>query len=334
MNNLSRRLVAVAAVLVAVGVASLVGGVRAGHAATAFTITLDQFVADDVNTVSQVSTGGAIGYHVFVQNTGDSNTTHVQIIVTSDSATFLDANDPNCAAAGGNQNQMVCVPLGGTMNPGDTYSVDFRFSAPKSAGTVHTTAAVVIAAQSVGGKNHGTNGTTIVQDPPPPSLGLPTTVVADTSLDNTFLRGHGNASAGGPQNFSLTLPQGLLGNPFAIAVGIHNQAGGSFCGTCLSTFTTLTIPTASLVGVGTPFGTTNPYTWNMSAPYPSGFKLHFVWHQDDNGNFVQVPSCASLVGNAPTADDPLCWDSLQQLSNKKIVQATGRGLENGNGGFG
>jgi hypothetical protein len=103
------------------------------------------------------------------------------------------------------------------------------------------------------------------------------------------------------------------------------------------TFTTLSIPRGNLVSnpLNPFFDGTNvaPFTWNMSAPYPNGFKLHFVWHQDDNGNLVQVPSCAS-IGGAPTAADPFCWDTLQQITNKKIVSATGRGLENGSGGFG
>jgi hypothetical protein len=73
----------------------------------------------------------------------------------------------------------------------------------------------------------------------------------------------------------------------------------------------------------------------MSASYPSGFQLkNGVWHLDDTGHFEFIPPCATLTGNAPTTAEPVCWDTLQQVNNKKIVQATGRGLENGSGGFG
>jgi hypothetical protein len=106
----------------------------------------------------------------------------------------------------------------------------------------------------------------------------------------------------------------------------------------------VTIPAASLVTLpGNVFydGTNvYPYNWAMNAQYSSGsnFKLTGVVHIEDNGDFNQVPSCASLVspsnpnGN-PTADDPLCYDTKDQLSNKKQLVATGRGLENGSLGW-
>jgi hypothetical protein len=80
----------------------------------------------------------------------------------------------------------------------------------------------------------------------------------------------------------------------------------------------------------------NPYGWSISAKYPSGFKLTKLVHVNDNNVSENVPSCASIIPEqAPTLGQPLCWDTLnQQNGNNKIVTATGRGLENGQFGFG
>jgi hypothetical protein len=330
MTRPSSRFLAASSVVGAVIVASLVGGVGTGHASTSFEVSITPLIANPGgDAIPEVSYGGKIGYEVIVHNADTSNTTHVQVIVDVPSATFFDASDPNCAAAKGNPSEMICIPTGGTINAGATYTVDFRFTAPTSGSSVTATPSVSIAAKTQG--NPGNNGTTV-------ATGAPVTVDlnADPSKDDTFLRHGENASADGPQNFKTQLPPTLLGDPFGLELGIHNQTG-TICPTCLGAFTELTIPAASLVGAGTPFGTTNPYGWTMKASAPPSFKLNGVFHIDDNGNGANtpIPACAD-IGGAPTVGDPVCYDTLTS-KNKAGVQtltAIGRGLENGKSGFG
>jgi hypothetical protein len=340
MTRPSSRLLAVLAVVGVTVVASLVGGVGAGRASTSFDVQLKALIAaGSGDLVPQVSYGGKIGYELKVQNTDTSNTTHVQVVISVPSATFFDATDPSCAAAKGDSSTMICIPNGGTMNAGTTYTVDFRFTAPTSGSSVTATPTVSIAAKTQG--SPGNNGTTV-------STGNAVTVDlnADGSTNDTYLRAHEPASAGGPQNFSTQLPVNLLGNPFGLELGIHNETGPPICATCLGVDTSLTIPAASLVGnVGNPFyfsdGTTttfNPYGWTMSATAPTSFKLTGVFHVDDalNGADTPIPACAVLPLGGPTASFPVCYDTLTS-KNKAGVQnlaASGRGLENGRVGFG
>ena len=344
-NAVLQRVLAVVAVLVALIVVG--GAATPSHAATSFTITLDPLIGSSDNTIPTVSFGGKIGYHLFVRNTGDSNTTQASIVVDSDFATFSDSDNASCAINLKDSTQMVCAPNGGTLNAGATFDVNLRFTAPSSGTQVSTTAFISIKAQSVGGKNHGTNGTTVAQIQNP----VLTNIVENSTKDDTYLHANENAATGKldlpgghPQNFSLNTPGTLLGNPFGIAVSMHDIVG-TLCTGCFDAYTQLTIPAASLVTKpGNVFydGTNvNPFTWAMNAQYAQGsnFKLNGIVHIDDNGNFIQVPSCASLVdpltnpsGN-PTAADPVCYDTKDQLSNKKMLVATGRGLENGNMGW-
>jgi hypothetical protein len=330
MTRSSSRLLAAMAVVGAAIVASLVGGVGAGHASTTLPITITPLIAaGSSDPVPQVSYGGKIGYEVIATNQDTSNTTHVRVVVdVTGGATFFDANDPSCAAAKGNPGEMICTPNGGTLRSGQTYTVDFRFTAPSTGTKVTATPSATIAAQTNG--NPGNNGTTV-------STGTPVDVLlnADGSTNDTYLRQGENAMAGGPQDFTTQLP-GTLFVPFGLELGIHNQTG-TICPTCLGAFTELTIPGASLVGAGTPFGTTNPYGWTMKASAPPSFKLNGVFHIDDNGNGANtpIPACAD-IGGAPTVGDPVCYDTLTS-KNKAGVQtltATGRGLENGKSGFG
>ncbi len=331
MTRPSSRFLAAVAVVGAAIVASLVGGVSTGHASTSFSVVLSPLIGTSTNGVPQVSYGGKIGYQLVVQNTDTSNTTHVQVVVDVPSATFYDANDPNCAAATGNPSEMICIPPGGTMSAFSTYTVSFRFTAPTIGVSVTASPSVSIAAQTQGGKQNGNNGTTVATGNP---------VIVDLNADgsstnDTYLRHNENASAGGPQNFSTQLPGTLLGNLFGLALGIHNQTG-TICPTCIGVFTELTIPAASLVGPGTPFGTTNPYSWTMSATTAPSFKLLGVFHIDDNGAGMDTPIPACASGGGPTTSFPVCYDTLTS-KNKAGVQtltATGWGLENGKVGFG
>ena len=119
-------------------------------------------------------------------------------------------------------------------------------------------------------------------------------------------------------------------------VGTPAQCATDSTTDCFGAYTELTIPAASFVStLGNPFynGTTfNPYPWAMSAQYANGsnFKLNGVYHIDGTGAFQQLLKCDDpLVGGAPSVAYPLCYDTLNQLTNKKMLTATGRGLENG-----
>jgi len=326
-----------AAVLAAIA-AVLVGGASTGRAATSFTISLDPLIGTaGVNlAIPQVSYGGKIGYHLVVTNSGDSTTQHSSVVVRSDRATFADSDNPTCAANPKDAHQMVCTPFGGTFAPGQTFDVHLRFTAPASGVQISTFASISVAAKTVGGPAN--NGTTLATTPP-----LPTNIVAGTDKSDTYLRpnenaGTGNLSTSHSQNFSIQLPTTLFGGPYGVALSIHDEVGTPICGTCLTSFTTLTIPVASLVTMpGNPFYdgiNPNAYSWSMNAGYPSGFKLTGIYHLEDGALTPDlVPSCAS-IGGAPTAGDPLCWDTRVQNKQAKLLESTGRGLENGNMGYG
>jgi len=345
-SKLRKRIALSMGLVLAVMVAGVVGGVGTGNAATSFNITLAPLIGTSSNVIPQVSYGGKIGYQLHVDNNGDSNTQHASIVVTSNLATFSDVSDTaNCAVNPKDAHQMVCTPFGGTFAPGASFDADLRFTAPvtgPAAGEqVSTTASITVSAQTVGGNK--SNGTTLAQSAP-----VVTNIVENTTKADTYLRkgenaGTGNLGPNHPQKFSVNLPAALLGNPFGVAVSMHDIIG-TLCGGCFGAYTELTIPSASSVSQsGNPFydGTFNPYSWAMNAQYSSGsnFKLHGVVHIEDNSIVLQqIPSCASLVtptnlmGN-PTLAAPLCYDTLDQISNKKLLVATGRGLENGSLGW-
>jgi hypothetical protein len=322
-----RRLATATAVLLIVVAGGLVGGAGTSQAATAFDVALTPLI-------QQVTFGGKIGYHLHVKNSGDSTTQFVQIIVRSDTATYLDDDSDLCDAYPGDTHKMLCTPPGSTMSPGDTLDVNFRFTAPETGSQVSTNADVIVAAKSVGGsKNQGT----ILATCPLPGCPVLTTLSANGSKSDTFLRKHDHAATG---NFSLDTPDTLLGDPFGIAVSIHDEVGAPFCATC--SFTSLTIPAAPLVSTtGNPFynGTLlnpfNPYSWGLSMHYPNGFQFTGIVHFENGATTPDlVPPCADLNLAAPTVDDPVCWDSLTQNKGAKTVTSSGRALENGLFGLG
>jgi hypothetical protein len=338
MTRLSSRFLAAIAVVGAAIVASLVGGVGVGHASTALPITITPLIAaGSSDPVPQVSYGGKIGYEVSLTNMDTSNTTHVRVVVdVTGGAVFFDATDPSCAAAKGNSSEMICTPFGGTLRSGQTYKVDFRFTAPSSGTSVTATPSVTIAAQTNGNPNN--NGTTV-------STGTPVDVSLNAGgfQNDTYLRQGEGAAANGPQTFSAQLPNALFGTQFGLELGIKNQTGTPICTTCLPVFTELTIPAASSVlNAGNPFynGTdpSKPYVWTMSATAATSFKLTGVYHVPDPPNDVPVliPACAVVPGGGPTATDPVCYDTLTSKNKAGVqnISATGRGLENGRVGFG
>lgn len=353
-NHLGRFgavLVVVSAAIAAV----LVGGASTGRATTTLTVDLVPLIATSSeieNKIPQVSYGGKIAYHLTIKNSDTSTTPHASITVTSPNATYVDSDatfngvQTTCTAqSGSNGHVMECPIPGGTLTPGDTLEVDFRFQATTSTTVpqIVTKAAITVSAQTVGGKK--SNGTLLASDE------VATDLVAGGDKNDTFLRGNENAATGDlgdshPQNFSVKTPGTLLFGPFGIAVSIHDVIGPpAECAThsitaCFGAFTQLKIPKASFVTApGNPFynGTTfNPYTWTMNAQYANGsnFKLHGVYHIEDGGAFQQLLKCDDpLVGGAPSVAYPICYDTLDQINNKKMLIATGRGLENGGLGW-
>jgi hypothetical protein len=326
----SRFLAALAAVGAAIA-AGLIAGVGAGHASTSFTVGITPLIAaGSGDLVPQVSLSGKIGFEAKVTNTNSSNATHVRFAFQVPGGSFVDATDASCAALKNDSSTMICIPLGGTMKSGASWTVDFRFTAPSSGTSVTTKSGVTVAAQTNG--NPLNNGTLA-------QAGNDVTVSlnSDGSVNDTYLRKNESALVGGPQNFSTKLPTALLGDPFGLELGIHNQTGNA-CPTCIGSFTELTIPAATLVGADTPFGTTNPYSWTMSATTATSFKLLGIFHIDDNGDGMTtpIPACSTLTGTAPTAGDPVCYDTLTSKNHAGVqtLTASGRGLENGKVAFG
>ena len=336
---------AIAAITVAI-----LGIAGTGQAATAFTSTFEQSGgATTANTVAQVSYGGEIGYHLIVQNTGTTSTQHVSLVVTSDHATYKDSFAKfngvvtPCGANPSDNHQMICS-LPDTLLPGDTLEATFRFTATSdtSFSDVKTTYALTVAAQTVGGNKN--KGTTL------DSKMLKTVLVADEDIDNSFVRGgHETVSTTGtqlnpdpqnfnPQNFSFTTPTLLEHNIFAVAAGVHDIDTGGItdCATCLPWHTTVTVPLAAVAAASTnPFSNANPYTWTMTAVYSPPFKVAGVAYRSDAGQtFFPIPTCDPAVPLTPS--NPVCVDpgSLVQLSSPKTISATGKGIENGNLGYG
>jgi len=339
--KLRKRIALTIGVILAVIIGGVVGGTGTGNAATSFNITLAPLIGtSSVNVIPQVSYGGKIGYHLHIDNNGNSTTQHASILVTSNLGTFSDAsNTANCAVNPKDSHQMACTPYGGTFVPGATFDVDLRFTAPTTGPAegepVSTIASITVSAQTVGGNN--SNGTTLAQSAP-----VVTNVVENTNKADTYLHGGEGAATSKltiahPQNFGVTLPGTLFGSPFGVALSIHDNVGTPICATCLPSWTTLTIPAASFAtNTGNPFydgSAVNAYSWSMNAQYPSGFKLTGIVHVDDAGNSAFIPNCSS-IGGAPTAVDPVCYDTLVQIKNTKTISATGRGIENGKIGFG
>ena len=338
----------VCAVLVIVSVAiaaALVGGASTGRAATSFSFDFKPLIGTPAfNVIPQVTYGGAIGYSIHIENNDNANATHVFIRAkNSNGATFRDASNPNCAANPSDAQQMICSVPRDTIRAGETFDTNFRFTAPSTGTQVSMTVEVVTKAQSVGGS--GNNGTTLASSSPV----LTNTVAGGGNKEDTYLRMNETAKTGDlstdhKQKFTLTTPATLLGDPFGTPVSIHDTTGikAPNCGSCLNAFTTLTLPDASFVNTpGNPFyngtlNTFNPYSWTVDAKYPNGFQFHGIFHFEDNSNVKhQIPSCASLLPTmAPTVAEPLCWDTLDQINNQKLLAATGRGLENGNITFG
>jgi hypothetical protein len=365
MMKSGKSLGRVGAVLVVVSAAiaaALVGGASTGRATTNFDITLSPVLGTTGQDIAQVSYGGKIGYSLHIKNADTSNTQHVSVVVASNLATFSDSDNASCIL-NSKDSQMICTPFGGTLAAGQEFNVNLRFTAPATGPVdgekVKTCASITVSAQTVGGKKNGNSGTTIANTCPTgfddPGA-VVTNIVENTTKDDTYLHKHEHAATGNlslpdhPQNFGLDTPlDKLFGDPFGIAVSIHDVLGApAECTSnsttdCFGAETVLKIPTASSVTIaGNPFynGTLlnpfNPYSWTMNAQYPQGsnFKLHGIYHIEDGGAFKQLLKCDDpLVGGAPNVTYPLCYDTLDQITNKRMLIATGRGLENGGLGW-
>jgi hypothetical protein len=329
------------AVLVVAAVAVLAGAAGSGRAATGIDVQLSPLIGSGQNVIQEVSPGGNIGYQLLVRNSGDSNVAQVTIAVTSDVATYVDSAvsdsssvSPVCAGSG---TSLTCTPPAGKLSPGDQFTIFVRFRAPAVApptDEITTRATVTVAARTVGGSQ--TNGTSTTSSDPV----VTATGAASVDSLSTFARGNESSQTGQlgtihPQRFQVSLPSSLLGDTFGVALSLADQSAAPICPSCLSWLTKVTIPLASQVtNVGNPFydGTANPYTWTMQSLYPAGFKPSGVAYLDDTGVLhFPLPACG---GGAPSVSAPVCVDTLVQDKKTKILTATGRGIENGNFGFG
>jgi len=367
----SRRYAA-ALVLIISGIASaLAGSAGTGSAAPGITFTFEPLIGtSNINEIPKVSYGKGIGFHLLMQNGTNSAPHSSMIVVTNNDATYdsstatFNGAPASCAARAGSNGHVMECSLPETLVQGDTFEAFFRFLAPPFTTTppavtqVTTTAALSIAAQTVGGGKN--KGTTLA------SGTLKTDLTSQVTTDNAYLKNHETASteeesftSGHPQNFSLTTPTGLLNSAFGVAVGIQDKVEkpNDPCVGDLNACTILTIPAAKFAETpsptppppvipfpGNPFYDgiathTAPYTWEMNAHYTGGFNLTGVLHAEDNQPVPdQVPSCASLVttsnpaGN-PTGANPLCYDHLTQDNPNKLLHADGRGIENGGLGW-
>jgi hypothetical protein len=339
-------------VLAAAVAAGVVSWASTGQAATNFAITLSPLLGTTGQDIPQVSYGGKIGYHLHIENNDTNNTQHASVRVTSNLAAFSDAVDPSCVKNG--DHEMVCTPFGGTFSPGAVYDLDLRFTAPLTGPDVgelvKTCASISISAQTVGGKKNGNSGTTIANSCPTgfddPGA-VVTNVVENTETANTYLHAKEHAETGTkktlttdhPQNFGVQMPDTLFGNPFGVALSIHDNIGTKLCDTCLDWWTTLSIPVAALTSTpGNPFfdgANVSAYSWSMNAQY-STTKPTQIIHIDDNAAPQKLPKCSD-VGGAPSQINPMCYDSFDPSSSNgtpKTASATGRGIENGNITFG
>jgi hypothetical protein len=320
-------------VILLAAAAALVAGATDGRAASSIDVELTPLIG-------QVTAGGNIGYRLTVANTGQSTLTQSTVAVASDVAAFLDsavsADSTVAPACAGSGTKVVCTPPDGKLTPGNRFSVDLRFTAPSvvpQSGQVVTQATVTVSAQTVGGST--TNGTAVaVSDPVVTTLTAPALAAVSTFLRSSESSTTGLLGASHPQRFEVQLPPTLF-SAFGVALSLLDHSSTPICASCLSWRTTVTIPAASHVtNEGNPFydGTPNPFTWSMQALYSPGYKAKGVAYLDDDGVLhYPLPSCG---GSLPSATSPVCVDTLTQDKKAKTVRATGKGIENGNLGFG
>jgi hypothetical protein len=352
-----RRTLRRGAVFVAVAALAVLGAYAgSARASTSVTITIKTLIADGSAVVGQIPTvtlGGKAGYELYVKNNGSSTVTQATITVRSDVGTlsltggvadyvvvgqsFGAGGGVTCSALAGSTNTLVCTPPGGKMAPGDSFTVDTRFTAPSSmppSDTMTTRGEFTVAAQTVGGVN--SQGTTIGSTDP--NNALTTLTAGGGAFVNSYLLGNEQSATG---HFGLGLPQTLLNTTFGIPASITDVSTvlAPFCTSCAPNHETVTIPPASnAADPSNPFWNLqtllpNPYTWSMSATFTPPFKVQGVFYLADGASSaVQLPSC--LTTSLAPGGQVLCVDSLVQNNGTKTITATGRGIENGNLGFG
>ena len=322
----AKRVVRIVAVISALVSLIVVGGAATpSHAATSFTITLDPLIGSNDNTIPTVSFGGKIGYHLFVSNTGDSNTTQASIVVDSDFATFSDASASACAKDPTDATRMVCKLV--QMKGGGTFSVDLRFTAPAGGSAVVTTPSLTVDAQTQG--DPGNNGTQT-------TFGDPVTIALVTDAGNsvvkTFARGKESLTTGATllQHSQFTMPNGLLNGLYGVDTSVQEIPGASsLCADCPAFATQLDIPDSLLVS-GSPFSAANFFTFTITL-LPDGVPQKYspvgLYHDG-----VLVPMCDTSPLSATTH---VCLTSLQTKNYKqKGIVAVGKADKNGRFGFG
>ncbi|HZQ64403.1 MAG TPA: hypothetical protein VFA66_04165 [Gaiellaceae bacterium] len=278
---MNARVAVVAAVAVAAS-AVLLGSAGARTSGSAMSVVLSPLIGTTVNDVQQVTFGDRIGYHLEVKNTGQATVNHILIVVESDSATFLDASRPECAADPGDAKRMVCVL--DQLKKGAGFAVDLRFTAPTTGSSVVSTPSVTVNAQTQGNPgNHGSQKFT----------GTPVTTAlvssAGGSVVQSFVRGAESVATGAslPQHSLFTLP-GSIGALFGVATSVQETTGTPLCATCPTLVTILQIP-VSLTG-SSPFTPTNPFSFTVTltgSARPAGYHPTGLYHDG-----VLVPMCS------------------------------------------
>jgi hypothetical protein len=317
--------------LAAVGLvvlAALIGGAgTGGAAATTLKVTL-------TGQISSISSGGTVGYEATVENVGPSTVTSVTLLVDTGVGTYrassVTAGSANCRQ-GPTASSMRCTTSQLASLGKFTVSVAFRAPVVAADSSLTATAKATVSAQTNG--STGNNGTSSWSaDPVVTSL----TAASDLSV-NTFSLPGDAVTTGMSLRTDIGFPSAFLNGYFGLITGASefSDPASKLCDKCPTVFSKISIP-ASLT-TANPFSAASPYTFALSlAPsaQPPGYKAAGISHLADavGATWENVPLCTSATEVVP---GPVCLEGLPSKNKKTgVISARGRGIENGNWGFG
>jgi hypothetical protein len=314
---------AVAAVGLVV-LAALIGGAGAsGAGATTLTVTL-------TGQISSISSGGTVGYEATVKNEGPSAVTSVTLLVDTGVGTYrasaVTAGSANCRQ-GPTTSSLRCTTSQLAALQSFTVKVAFKAPVVASDSSLTATAKATVSAQTNG--SAGNNGTSTWSADP-----LTTPVVVNSGFSfNTFSLPGDAVSSGQSLTTALGFPGTFSNGHFGLITGVGEESGDPLCDKCPAVFSKVSIP-ASLTAAN-PFGPSNPYTFTLtlakSAQEP-GYKPAGLFHLDESAVLTPVPLCSV---EPLSVDHPYCLDAAVSQNKKTgAITARGRGIENGNWGFG
>jgi hypothetical protein len=325
--------------------AAMPGGAgTGGAAATQLTVELAE-----IGAIGSISAGGTVGYKASVENTGPSTVAHVTFVVEtalgsgSGAGTYLASEVAGPATCVPGASSVTCTAF--QLAPGGKFTVNVAFSTPASAAldSLDVTAVATVSAQTQGATgNKGTSSW--------PATPVSTEVVAASDLSfRSFSLPDDNLATGVSLKTELDLPPAFANGHFGLVTGISEFSNPAIklCDKCPTVFSSITIP-ASLDPDTNPFAAsfdselgTGPYLFVLTlAPsaQPPGYKVGGISHLaeglDPNvrANWKSVPLCTPAMGFP--ADATICLDAPPSKDKKTgVITATGRGIENGWGGF-